>query len=116
MIVLLSCFINLSSKAERISSMGGVTEDSITTDSILISYSDLRKVNAKLIELDYERRINEQLRIITHNDSIAINNLRNSISRINYDANKAIQSVKKQRDVLGCTSVIGVILLIISLL
>ena len=28
-------------------------------DSVLIAYDDLRKVNGKLIELEYERNINE---------------------------------------------------------
>ena len=64
MIVLLSCSINSSSKSLT-SSTGRIEQDSIT-----IAISDIRKANAKLIELSYEKDINKNLRQIIRNDSI----------------------------------------------
>ena len=59
MIALVSCSINLSaSDSDTIPSTGGVKQDSLCRDSISISYCDLRKVNAKLIELEYEKSYN----------------------------------------------------------
>ena len=47
------------------SSTGGLTAKS---DSVLISYDDLRKTNAKMVELKYEKEINDSLRSIIKND------------------------------------------------
>ena len=85
-------------------------------DSVLIAYDDLRKVNSKLIELDYERNINEHLKNIINNDSIAINNLRNSISRINSDCERNIRKLKRERNIAGGIGIGAIILLIISIL
>ena len=52
-----------------ISSTGGLT---VKSDSVLIAYDDLRKVNAKLVELKYEKEINDSLRSIISNDEIVI--------------------------------------------
>lgn len=52
-----------------ISSTGGLT---IKSDSVVIAYDYLRKVNAKLIELKYEKEINDSLRSIISNDEIII--------------------------------------------
>lgn len=49
MIVLLSCSINSLSKSST-SSTGRIEQDSVT-----IAISDIRKANAKLIELSYEK-------------------------------------------------------------
>ena len=51
MIVLLSCSINSLSKSLT-SSTGRIEQDSVT-----IAISDIRKANAKLIELSYEKDI-----------------------------------------------------------
>ena len=64
MIVLLNCSINSSSKSLT-SSTGRIEQDSIT-----IAISDIRKANAKLIELSYEKDINKNLRQIIRNDSV----------------------------------------------
>ena len=85
-------------------------------DSVLIAYDDLRKVNGKLIELEYERNINEHLRTIVYNDSIAINNLRNGISRINSDCERNTKRIKRQRNIAGGIGIGAIILLIISIL
>lgn len=52
-----------------ISSTGGLTTKS---DSVLIAYDYLRKANAKMIELKYEKEINDSLRSIIFNDEIII--------------------------------------------
>lgn len=85
-------------------------------DSILIAYNDLRKVNAKLIELEYEKDINKHLRTIVSNDSIAINTLRRNIDSINIDANNRINKANKVRNIACGVSVVSVILLVLSLL
>ena len=85
-------------------------------DSVLVAYDDLRKVNSKLIELEYERNINEQLRTVVYNDSIAISNLRSSISRITADCERNNKRIKKQRNVAGGIGIVAVVLLIISIL
>lgn len=109
--------MNLSANSfDTIPSMGGVKADSVSSDSVLIAYSDLRKVNAKLIELEYERDINEHLRTIIVNDSVAIYGLRSELDRINYNCKQDINRIKKQRNIFGSISVGAVILLIISLL
>ena len=117
MIVLLSCSINsLASNYGVISSTGGVKQDSLTNDSVLISYSDLRKVNSKLIELDYERKISDNLRAIITNDSIAIDNLNRAISNINLDCERTVKNVKRERNTARGISIGAIILLIISIL
>ena len=90
MIALLSYSINsLANDGDTIPSTG-------RQDSVLIAYDDLRKVNSKLIELEYERNINEHLRTIISNDSIAINSLRTRIDNIQRDCDRNIKRVKKQ--------------------
>ena len=70
---------SLANDCDTIPSTGG-------QDSVLIAYDDLRKVNGKLIELEYEKEINNNLRNIVHNDSIAIDNLKSGINRISIEA------------------------------
>lgn len=65
-----------------ISSTGGLTTKS---DSVLIAYDYLRKANAKMIELKYEKEINDSLRSIIFNDEIII---------LEYNHN--INTLKKQ--------------------
>jgi hypothetical protein len=85
-------------------------------DSVLIAYSDLKKVNGKLIELKYEKEINEHLRSIMHNDSIAIDGLRSRIISDERYYKKQIKEVKTQRNLVGGVGVISIILLFISIL
>ena len=85
-------------------------------DSVLIAYDDLRKVNGKLIELEYEREINKNLRDIVHNDSIAIDNLKSGISRISADADKRVKVAKRERNIAGGIGIVSIILLVISIL
>ena len=68
MIVLLSCSTSwCQNDNATISSTG---ELSTTPDSVLISFDDLRKANAKMVELKYEKEINDSLRSIVANDEI----------------------------------------------
>ena len=106
---------SLGSDAQH-SSTGGLQQDSLTTDSVLIAYNDLRKVNAKLIELKYEKEINENLRSIVFNDSIAIHVLNTKISNIDTNYKKEIKRIKRERNVAGGIGLGAIILLIISLL
>ena len=110
MIALLSYSMNsLANEGDIIPSTG-------RQDSVLIAYDDLRKVNSKLIELEYERTINESLRTIVYNDSIAINNLKCAIDRINSDCERTNKKYKRERNIAGGIGIGAIILLIISIL
>ena len=85
-------------------------------DSVLIAYDDLRKVNGKLIELEYEKDINKNLRNIISNDSVAINALSSKIIGMERKYNKEIKQIKKQRNIAGGIGIISIVLLIISIL
>ena len=92
MIVLLGCSINLSANNINIDSLYLSTGERVNLkDSVLISYDDLRLANSKLIELDYEKQINNKLRNIIHNDSIIIRDYQVLNERINKDCKKAVR-------------------------
>lgn len=61
------------------SSTGGLTAKS---DSVLISYDDLRKANAKMVELKYEKEINDSLRLIIFNDEIIMQEYNNNVDAL----------------------------------
>lgn len=95
MIVLLSCSINLLASNKEtccahLSTGGVVVKNSSVKDSVLVSYDDLRLANSKLIELDYEKKINTTLRSIIVNDSIIIQHYKSSNALINKSYKKAI--------------------------
>lgn len=106
MIVLLSCSINSSSKSLT-SSTGRIEQDSIT-----IAISDIRKANAKLIELSYEKDINKNLRQIIRNDSILAEQARQRYILLDRSCKK----IKKQRNIAYCGTGVAIVLLILSLL
>lgn len=110
MIALLSYSMNsLANESDTIPSTG-------RQDSVLIAYNDLRKVNGKLIELEYEKEINNNLRNIIYNDSIAIDNLKSGIDRISNEANKKVKKAKRERNIVGGVGIVAIVLLIISIL
>ena len=110
MIALLSYSTNsLANECDTIPSTG-------RQDSVLIAYDDLRKVNSKLVELEYEKEINNNLKDIIANDSIAIDNLKSGINRISADADKQINKAKRERNIAGGIGIVAVILLFISIL
>lgn len=92
MIALLSCSISLSANNTDVDSFHLSTGDVVQSkDSVLISYDDLRRANAKLIELNYEKQINSNLRNIISNDSIVIRDYQVLNEKINKDCKKAIR-------------------------
>lgn len=95
MIVLLCCSINLLASNMNVDytylSTGGVVgKNTIVKDSVLVSYDDLRLANSKLIELNYEKKINATLQSIIVNDSIIIQHYKNSNALLNKSYKKAI--------------------------
>ena len=74
----------------------------IPEDSVLISYNDLRIVNSKLIQLDYEQQINANLRTIIKNDSIIIKDYQVLNNRINKNRKKVV----RQRNIAIGTGVL----------
>lgn len=92
MIALLGCSISLSANNTDVDSLRLSTGEVVQPkDSVLISYDDLRLANSKLIELDYERQINNNLRCVISNDSIIIRDYQVLNERINKDCKKAIR-------------------------
>ena len=103
MTVLLSCSMNLSSSGQVANSSTGVLGDSVK-----VSINDLRKANIKLIQLDYEKAINNNLRQIIVNDSVLAEQARQRYILLDRTCNK----IKKQRNI-GVGAAIGSILLFI---
>ena len=106
MIVLLSYSINSLSKSLT-SSTGRIEQDSVT-----IAISDIRKANAKLIELSYEKDINKNLRQIIVNDSVLAEQARQRYILLDRSCKK----IKKQRNIAYCSTGVAIVLLILSLL
>ena len=68
-----------------------VTGELVTSnDSIMIAYDDLRIVNSKLIELDYEKEINTHLKQVIENDITIIKNYTELNTKLNKDYKRAI--------------------------
>lgn len=106
MIVLLSYSINSSSKV-YIPFTGGLEHDSIK-----VAIDDLRKANAKLIELSYEKDINKNLRQIIRNDSVLAEQARQRYILLDRSCKK----VTRQRNVAYCGVGATIVLLILSLI
>lgn len=79
------------------------------SDSVLISYKDIRIVNSKLIELKYEKEINDSLRVIINNDDKIIKAYNNNIKSLNAE----IKKVTTQRNIIGIGGIISILSLII---
>lgn len=115
MIVLLSYSINLYANDYHISSTGEVTEQ----DSIFISYTDLKIVNSKLIELKYEKETNSILRTIIRNDSLIIDTLIFDNTRLTNEVqilNKSNKKYKKQRNIGFGVGIVGIVTTILMLI
>lgn len=115
MIVLLSYSINLYANDYRISSTGEVIEQ----DSIFISYTDLKIVNSKLIELKYEKETNSILRTIIRNDSLIIDTLTFDNTRLINEVqilNKSNKKYKKQRNIGFGVGIVGIVTTILMLI
>ena len=92
MIVLLN--YSMSWCQNNSATISSTEELTASPDSVLIAFDDLRKANAKMIELKYQKEINDSLRSIIKND----NAIMREYSR-NVDAlKKQITQAKKQRN------------------
>ena len=92
MIVLLSCSTSwCQNDNATISSTGELTA---SPDSVLIAFDDLRKANAKMVELKYEKEINDSLRSIIKNDDIIMREYSRNVNALK----KQIAQAKKQRN------------------
>lgn len=94
MIVLLSCSTSWSkNEHKQILSTGEPTHNS---DSVLVSYEDLRKANAKMVELKYQKEINDSLRSIIKNDDVIMREYRRNVDALK----KQVKQVKRQRNLV----------------
>jgi hypothetical protein len=92
MIVLLSCSTSwCQNDNATISSTGELTA---TPDSVLIAFDDLRKANAKMVELKYQKEINDSLRSIIKNDDIIMREYSRNVDALK----KQVKQVKRQRN------------------
>ena len=91
------------------SSLSSTGEQCGKSDSVLISYKDIRTVNSKLIELKYEKEINDSLRIIINNDDKIIKEYNNNIKSLNTK----IKKVTTQRNIIGIGGIVSILALII---
>lgn len=80
-------------------------------DSLKISYDDLRIVNSKLVELDYEKQTNVKLKQVIENDKKIIA----TSDSINMYNNRRIVQLTRKNNIKNGALVTTVILLIISL-
>lgn len=112
MIALLTCSMSWS-KSDNDSIHSSTGEP--TQDSVLIAYSDLRVANSKMVELKYEKEINKHYRTIVSNDSIAINSLNLRIDNMVEKHKRDIKRVKRERNLLGITSIGAFVALLVSL-
>ena len=92
------------------------------SDSAVVSIEALKTANAKMIELQYEKEINTNLKNIIKNDSIINYELKescieyyNTALKLEDRYQKDTEKLKKQRNVLGSTSV-GLLIITIILL
>ena len=112
MIVLLGCSINLSANNTSSEYSHPSTGEVVNrNDSVLISYDDLRLVNSKLIELDYEKQINTNLRNIIANDSIIIQNYQVLNDKLNKDCKKIVN----QRNIIASCAALFIFTTIVLL-
>ena len=79
------------------------------SDSVLISHADIRIVNSKLIQLKYEKEINDSLKVIINNDDKIIKEYDNNVKLLNNKINK----LTTQRNVIGLGGIISILALII---
>ena len=92
MIVLLSCSTSwCQNDNATISSTGELTA---TPDSVLIAFDDLRKANAKMVELKYEKEINDSLRSIIKNDDVIMREYSRNVNALK----KQIKQATRQRN------------------
>lgn len=96
-----------------------LTGEEIQTDSVLIPITALKVANAKMIELKYEKEINEQLRRLIQTDSNIIDGLSANLTVCEMNTEIKVAEIKKQRNVAiaagSGTSLLFLLLFIIAL-
>lgn len=122
MIVLLSTYSISWSQNDTIWDQGDCPNDDysyFSCDSALISIEALKIANAKMLELKYEKEINQTLTEIIKTDSIIINSLEHNLYNCEIVCEEQIAEVKKQRNTAivagSATSLFFLILFIIAL-
>lgn len=122
MLILLSTYSISWCQNDTIFSTGVVEQD-----SVLVPIQALRVANAKMIELKYEKAINENYRQTIELDSAIINALENNLYNCALEleeqitvCDEEITKIKKQRDTAigvgsGTTAALLIILLLILL-
>lgn len=102
-VLLLTCFTSWS--------------QNVTKDSVLIAIEDLRVATAKMVELDYEKAINEELRGILKTDSSLIRVLQTNLDACENTCQNSVNKIKKQRNIsIGAGSGASAFLLLLLLL
>ncbi len=86
------------------------TGDVVPTDSVLVSYDDIRKTNSKLIELFYVKEENKKLKEICVLDSAAISTLNTQIGKYQ----RKVKSKQRKTNILLGISIAELILLFIK--
>lgn len=109
MIVLSCCSINSLASNHSLPTGEVVDVDSAYSnvakyDSVKIAYNDLRIVNSKLIELEYEKKVNINLRNIIHNDSIILKDCQELNKQITKQLELNNKKIKRQRNIAIITS------------
>lgn len=116
---LLLCSCSYSWCQNEVNSSNLPTGDEYKTDSVLVSIDALRIANSKMIELKYEKEINEYLRSTIQTDSILINSLHTNLSACKLNTEIKIAEIKKERNTaiaIGSgTSLLFLVLFIIAL-
>lgn len=84
----------------------------IPEDSVLIDIETLRLANAKLIELKYEKEINDSLRSIIIKDDELIRAYNNKVNEVQ----KQVVQAKRERNLAVGTGICATLLLVISLI
>lgn len=89
-------------------------------DSVLVSIPAIKIANAKMLELKYQKEINNELNNVIKQDSIIINDLHDIIYENNIKYNNNIDKVISQRNktivISSGTNIILLALLILSLI
>ena len=116
MIVLLLAFsMNLlANESDSIkSSFTGVR---VSDEYALVSYNALRIANAKMVELEYEKEINKNLKEIVFNDSIIINQYKQYIEAEEVEHKAEVKKLKKELYVTGGCGVGCLVILILVII
>ena len=92
-----------------ISSTGKLTA---TPDSVLISFDDLRKANAKMVELKYQKEINDSLRSIIKNDDAIMREYSRNVDALK----KQVKQATRQRSLAIGGGILATLSLVVALI